>query len=395
VSVHVFPPPTVRSAAPCRFDDLAEGQVPVAVVTANPGEVTVAVGDQEVSVDTTDEEREEWDEWMQRPVSVRPASTLVAHCLVVDRPEGRGPFVVRAVAIDDDDQVASAQTAFTPLVERLAPVTVTPLDDTMVQVDVPLPPGDGQASVLAVPLAVVGAADCQRVTPELVASPAGWRRGATSVTTLRTSSGRPWLETAPRLQQVTVPLAEGETNLLCVGFGAGPSARRATLLVTPPDARRLALVATELQLHDVPPAGAVEVVATFPELAWAPCRVGVAATAVGVTSPGLAGVLCASGGDTGALAAAGGVVDVTVRSGGTAIHTARIVLSPVPGGPAAEDYRLPIPAPDLDGILCTVGAGQASCRPADAANTLGSVLLSARWDEGPVQDAGWQFTAPA
>jgi hypothetical protein len=139
----------------------------------------------------------------------------------------------------------------------------------------------------------------------------------------------------------------------------------------------------------------VEVVATFPELEWVPCRVGLGATAVGVSSPGFAGVLCTSGGDTGAITGAGGIVDVTVTSGGTAVHAARLVLSSLPGGAPVEHYRLPIPVPDLDGILCTVGAGQSSCRPPDAANTLGSVVLSARWDEGPVHDGGWQFAAPA
>jgi hypothetical protein len=395
-SVHAYPSPGLRAAAPCRWEDLGDDQVPVAVVTANPGEVTVTVGDQEATAETSDAERQAWDEWMARPVGVRPPDSFVAHCLAVDRPEGRGPLLVRAVATDDEGHDALAETALTSLVEGLPPLAVTAIDATMVRVDVPLPAGDEPASVLAVPLAQVGgAADCQRVTPEVVAAAGGWRRGASSVTGVGREAGRPWLETAPRLQQVTVALAEGEPNLLCVTYGAASALRRATLLVRPPDARRLTLVVSELQLQGAPPGGTVEVVAAFAELGWAPCRASVPAPGAGITEPGFAGILCLSSGDTGAIAGAGSVVDVSVRAGGTAVHTARVVLSTVPGGPATESYRLPIPRPALEGILCTVGADQPSCRPPDAANTLGSLVLTAHWDEGPIGEPSWQVTAPA
>jgi hypothetical protein len=139
---------------------------------------------------------------------------------------------------------------------------------------------------------------------------------------------------------------------VCVDRGR----ERVGILVTPPDARRLSLVATALD----GPAGVVELEGTFATVDWTPCR--------GAAAPGVEVVLCESGGDTGAVAAAGGLLDLTVRAGGSE-QTARISLSTLPGGHGVDVYRLPVPGG-------------------------GTVEITARWDEGPV-GAGpeWLFAA--
>jgi hypothetical protein len=398
VSAHPFPTGDEAGGRTCDFADAAADQLPLLVLTANPGRVVVAAGGEEVGVDSDDAERDEWDTWMERPLGTRPPESFVAHCILLDRPDVTGAFTVEVSALDDDDQQAATSFTVGNLVEQLPPVTVTPVDGTMVRVDVPLPDGDDLASVTTVPTSLLGGvADCQRVTPELAAAAAGgWRRGAASVLEPADDDARPWLEDAPRLQRVTLALAEGEPNVVCASVGSGPALRRLTLVAVPPDARRLELGATELRLTGAPPGGVVQLEATFPELGWTPCGVRIAAAGAGSTLPGEAGVLCTSGGDTGALGAAGSVAELRIGTGEGAVHTARIALVATAGGRGLETYRLPIPLPTFEGILCTEGADQPSCVEPGTESSLGTVIVVARWTEGPVGErTTWSITGPA
>jgi hypothetical protein len=267
----------------------------------------------------------------------------------------------------------------------------------MLRVEVPLAADESIASVTTTPTrSLGGAADCQRVTPELAAAAlTGWRRGAVEITEPVADAARPWLDAAPRLQRVTVPVAEGERNLVCVSVGSGPDLRRLALVATPPDTRRLVLTVRELRLVGAPPGGAVEVTAAFPSLGWAPCGVRLPAAGAGSSLPGAAGLLCDSGGDTGALAAAGSVTELSLRAGDGAAHTARIALVATPGGPATETYRLPIPLPDFDGLFCTDGADQPSCVEPDPSTSVGTAIVEARWAEGPVgESTTWTIVGP-
>jgi hypothetical protein len=277
-------------------------------------------------------------------------------------------------------------------------LSITPVDPTMVRVDIPLPGGTSQATVLTAPLRSLGGeADCSAISPELqLVAASGWRRGATVVETVPASErrGSPWLQDTPRLQRVTVPLPVGESSLLCIGFdGADPWLTR--LLVDPPDARRLTLAVTELSLQGTPPTRAVQVTARFVQLRWTPCGVVLAAPIAARTEPGPEGVLCASGGDVGALAGTSGLAEVSVSDGQGAVHTVRIVLTPRSRGAATESYRIPIPEADLDGVLCTPGGGRSSCVEPEASAILGSVVVTASWSDGPVGPARWSVRAPA
>ena len=82
------------------------------------------------------------------------------------------------------------------------------------------------------------------------------------------------------------------------------------------------------------------------------------------------------------------MLDVVVHTG-DAVHQVRIALSASPGGTAVEGYRLPIPAPDLVGVLCTAGTEIPGCVEPEGDAILGTLLVTATWDEGPTGPAAW------
>lgn len=398
VAVHPYPRADVASAGPCDFVGVADDQVPVAVVTSEPGSVVVTVGNEQATATTTAAERAEWDEWQRHPVGNRPLDSLVTHCVVVPRPDGSGPFPVRAEATDDAGDVVVAEAAIAPVAPGLPPVVFTPIDGTMLRVDVPRPPGSDRARVVALPLAALGGvADCDTavgVAGALGAS-TGWRRGAridgaAAVDPDGASGARPYLAGAPSVDRVTIALSEGEPNLVCADLGPGSTLVRAALVATPPDARRLTLSVGTPQLTGE--AGdTIEVRGTFPSLGWLPCGTRLE----GVTGdPGRTTQLCTSGGDSGAIAAAGGLLDLSVRLG-TGRYTARIVLDARADGAPVEQYRLPIPAPALADLLCTAGVTQGGCVAPDVTTTIGTVDVFATWDEGPLGPAAWVLEPPS
>jgi hypothetical protein len=399
VEVVAFPYADVEGARACDFSEAGDDDLPLLVVTANPGEVSVVVGDGEpVVVESPDEERDQWDEWMERPVGVRPRSSFVAHCLTVPRPDGADPVQVRATASDDSDELVHADTWVGSLGDGGAPIAVTPIDSTMARIDVALPDGRGEATVSAVPRSLLGGiASCDRVTEEVVAATSsGWRRGATAVADPGSDPARPWTDDLPRVQRTTVPLWEGEPNLVCVGVADGVTTASAQLWVQPPDARRLVLGVTQVQAQAAVPAP-ISVSAQFVELGWTPCAVQITIAGTGISGPGSAGVLCSSGGDVGVLDGGGSVAELAIQVGDGAVHRGRIVLSARPGTGAEPDdeepYRLPIPRPDLAGALCVPGAEEPGCEPADATNILGTIVITARWNDGAAGDAAWSVTS--
>ena len=399
VEVVAFPYGDVEGARTCDFSEAGDDDLPLLVLTANPGEVSVVVGEAEpVVVESSDEEREQWDDWMERPVGVRPRSSFVAHCVTVPRPNGTEPVQVRATASDDSDELVSADTWVGALGDRGAPIAVTPIDSTMARIDVALPEGRGEARVAAIPGSLLGGiTSCDRVSDEVVAATAnGWRRGATAVASPGSEASRPWTEDLPRVQRTTVPLWEGEPNLVCIEVADGVTTASSELWVAPPDARRLVLGVTQVQSQAAVPAP-ITVSAQFVELGWTPCVVQIDIAGTGISSPGSAGVLCSSGGDVGSLDGGGSVAELAIQVGDGTIHRGRIVLSARPGTGSEPDdeepYRLPIPRPDLNGALCVPGAEEPGCEPADATNILGTIVLTARWNDGASGDAAWSVTS--
>jgi hypothetical protein len=223
-------------------------------------------------------------------------------------------------------------------------------------------------------------------------APSGWRIGSETDAEVAPAAGeRPWLDDAPSVHRFTVPLPEGEPSLVCLRRPGANPGDAASFRLTPPDARRLRLAVTGLDLTDAVDANDLQVRGTFAELGWTPCGALLPAVSVGPgdVDPGASGVLCGSGGDTGAIAAAGGVLDLSVRAGDVT-HVVRIGLSAVPGGEAVDTYRLPIPAPDLEGTLCTEGVDQPGCVEPAGDAVLGSIEVTASWEEGPIGPSQWQ-----
>lgn len=401
VELYAFPFDDVESARSCDFGDVGGDELPLAVVTSNPGAVSVSLsgaeeGD-EVVVESPDDERDEWDEWMERPVGVRPRDTFVTHCLTVERPAGEDFVQVTASAIDDEDDVVRADIWVGALGDDRTPVSITPMDSTLARVDVALGPGRGEATVTSVPRSLLGATTtCDRVDEQVVAAASnGWRRGATSVVASSDPGRLPWTDELPRVQRTTLPLWEGEPNLLCIDVLDGVTRSSTETWVSPPDARRLVLAVTQVQLQAEVQPGPIEVTARFVELGWSPCAVALPGGGVGITNPGSAGVLCSSGGDTGALDGGGSVAELAVRVEGGTAHTGRIALSArtVPDPDGEEAYRLPIPRPDLTGRLCVPGDEQPGCEPADSTNIVGSLVVTARWNGGASGGADWSVSS--
>ena len=128
------------------------------------------------------------------------------------------------------------------------------------------------------------------------------------------------------------------------------------------------------------------VLGTFSPVAWTPCAVVLADVPSGDLEPGLDGLLCTSGGDTGAIAAAGGVLDLAIEVA-DAVHVVRITLSATPGGEPLDVYRLPIPAPGLEGILCTDGVDQPGCVAPEGDAVLGTLEITASLGRRPHRPA--------
>ena len=153
-------------------------------------------------------------------------------------------------------------------------------------------------------------------------------------------------------------------------------------MVTPPDARRLTLRVAEVDAPGGIGDEDLTITGTFATMGWAPCAVVLTGVPSGVSEPGLEGLLCTSGGDTGAIAAAGGMLDLAVGVG-RAVHTVRIALSARPGGDQVEAYRLPIPAPGFEGVLCTDDVEQPGCVPPEGDAVLGSLTVTRRGTKAP------------
>lgn len=402
VELHAFPYGDVESSRSCDFAEIGDGELPLAVVTSNPGavRVVVSVGDEalgdEVVVETSDEERDEWDEWMERPVGVRPRASFVTHCLSVARPPAGVMARVTATATDAEDDLVNTDIWVGSIGEDATPVSITPIDSTLARVDVALGPGRGEATVHSVPRSLLGGTTtCDRVGDEVVAAANGWRRGATAVTSASEPGRLPWTEELPRVQRTTLPLWEGEANLVCIDVFDGVTRSSVETWVSPPDARRLVLSVTQVQLQSEVAAGPINVTARFAELGWTPCAVSLPGGGVGITNPGSAGLLCSSGGDTGALDGGGAVAELAVRVGDGTAHTGRIALSArtVPDPDGEESYRLPIPRPDLTGRLCVPGAEEPGCEPADSTNIVGSLVVTARWNGGASGADRWSVSS--
>jgi hypothetical protein len=388
VFLYPFPQSDVALARECAFVGTSE-ELALAVITTNPGEVVVRLGDAVTTVASDDDQREEYEAWRRSGSAERPIDSFVAHCLAVDRPRGIGAdevLDISATATDDAGQVATATVTLLPAVDGALPVTVTPIDGTMVRVDVPLRPGGSDASVLAVPLADAPFG-CDPAPAEPT-GPEGWRRGTSVLASQAIVAGeRPYLDGFSRVRRVTVALPEGEPSLLCVLGLEGAGTTGAVL--TPPDARRLRLAVTGAEVGSGLDDGAVTIAGTFASLGWIAC--GGALPALEPGGPGaFEVVLCDSGGDSGAIAAAGGVLDLQVANG-TAAHLARIALDATPGGPARDTYRIPIPAAGFDGTLCTEGADQPGCVAPEGDAVAGALVVVADWTEGPAGPAAWSI----
>src|SRR5690606_33624845 len=115
-----------------------------------------------------------------------------------------------------------------------------------------------------------------------------------------------------RVQRTTLPLWEGEPNLVCVDVADGVSTASTETWVSPPDARRLVLSVTQVQLQSEVTEGPIRVTARFTELGRTACAAEVPGGDVGITNPGSAGLLCSSGGDTGPLDGGGAVAELAV-----------------------------------------------------------------------------------
>ena len=91
------------------------------------------------------------------------------------------------------------------------------------------------------------------------------------------------------------------------------------------------------------------------------------------------------------------MAELAIQVGDGTVHRGRIVLSARPGtGTEPDDeepYRLPIPRPDLAGALCVPGAEEPGCEPADATNILGTIVITARWNDGAAGEAAWSVTS--
>ena len=153
IELVAFPYADVEAARACDFSEADDDDLPLVVVTANPGEVQVVVGEDEaVEVESSDEERDEWDDVDGAPGRRPPAVEL------------RGPLPHRGPARGARDWSRSAPRRATTatswsaadtwvgtLGEGGAPISITPIDSTMVRVDVALGDGRGEAAVRAVP----------------------------------------------------------------------------------------------------------------------------------------------------------------------------------------------------------------------------------------------------
>ena len=399
--VVAFPRPDVALATECTFDDLRSGEVPVAVITANPGNVELVYGvaggvdHLTVEVDSNDAERAEWDGWIADPTGPRPPRTFVAHCIALPPLPAGGPVLFTATAFDDDGQVAVAETTTLPPAGGgggIGAITLTPLDGTLLRVDVPVAaavtPPEVFVAATTDPLGVPW--DCATATPRTDAS--GWRGGAEAQANAGAAT-RADLAAFPRLQRTTFPVPEGERSLVCV---RSPGAVVASFVAVPPDARRLTLSVAQLELDDAVDAGVITVLGRFGSFDWTPCGavLPAAAAPAGVLDLTLdgSGALCTSGGDAGAIASAGAVLDVLIAVG-DAQHVVRVGLDAAPGGPAEQRYRIPIPTADLGEPLCSAGAELAGCVEPGPDTTIGTLVLSVRWDEGPVGPSGeWRVT---
>jgi hypothetical protein len=384
--VHVFPRSDAELVAECGFEGLAPDELAIAVATANPGRLDVHVGALTYTDVAAVGELNEFLEWQSTGDVPRPPSSFVAHCLAVPRPTSSGATEVRVVAVDGAGQIATAETTVVPSAPGMPAVTVTPIDGSMIRVDVPLR-DTGDAEVFVVP-AGPSPSDPPACPLEAPAPGAGWRVGSSAlVEDAATNASSPYVRQAPRLRRVTVAVPEGEPSLLCVdpiGIETSP----VELVVTPPDARRLTLRVAEVDAPDGIGDEDLTITGTFAAMGWAPCAVVLTGVPSGVLEPGFEGLLCTSGGDTGAIAAAGGMLDLAVGVG-RAVHTVRIALSATPGGDQVEAYRLPIPAPGFEGVLCTDDVEQPGCVPPEGDAVLGSLTVTATWDEGPTGLEAW------
>jgi hypothetical protein len=388
--VYAYPQNDADLADECAFGDVADDELPIAVITANPGEVEVTIDGEVVTVESDEQEVAEFDEWRDSELTERPPASFVAHCIAVPRPPSTSPVEIAVVAVDDDGQVATAATTLLPAPPGRIPATVTPIDGTMVRVDIPLPAGTEDAEVRTLPVGepLTPVPPCDALPP--VVAPTGWRTGTSLLAADPVAVGeRPYLDGFPRVRRITVPLPEGEPSLLCV-IGTG-STDPVGVVVTPPDARRLQLAVTEVDADDAIDAGQVVVSGTFAELGWTPCGATLPAAPSGTSSPGDAGRLCASAGDSGAIAAAGGVLDLGVHLGDGTTHEVRLALSAAPGGAEVEAYRVPIPAAGLEGVLCTSGTEQPGCIEPEGDAVLGTLLVTATWTEGPIGPSSWSI----
>ena len=70
-----------------------------------------------------------------------------------------------------------------------------------------------------------------------------------------------------------------------------------------------------------------------------------------------------------------------------------MALSAAPGGAPVEVYRLPVPAADLETVLCTDGVVQDGCVAPEGAAVLGTLELTVTWDEGPTGPVDWVVAA--
>ena len=198
--VHVFPRSDAELVAECGFEGLAPDELAIAVATANPGRLDVHVGAHTYTDVAAVGELNEFLEWRSTGDVPRPPSSFVAHCLAVPRPTSSGATEVRVVAVDGAGQIATAETTVVPSAPGMPAVTVTPIDGSMVRVDVPL----------ATP-ATRRSSSCPQDSRHRTPRPARWRRlrrGRAGESARRPSSRTP-PPTPPRRTCARRPASDG------------------------------------------------------------------------------------------------------------------------------------------------------------------------------------------
>ena len=212
------------------------------------------------------------------------------------------------------------------------------------------------------------------------------------VSARRSPGDRPYLEDAPAYAADHRAAARGRAVAPLHQPARAPPGTVERSSLTPPDARRLQLAVTELDVDDAVADDAVKVRGTFAELGWTPCGALLPAVESGHRHG-------RPGGRRRPVherrrhrrhrrrrrGARRQRTDGDGRPPGAHRPSRRC-----PAARRSTAYRIPIPAADFDGVLCTDGVDQPGCTEPEGDAVLGTLVVTATWDEGPVGPAEWQ-----